>query len=335
MTENANHTRLALVIGATGGIGSAVAQELSRRNWRVRGFCRSPGKAPAMLEGNAKIEWVAGDAMALRDVTAAAQGASVIVHAANPPGYCRWRELALPMLENAVEAARVTQARLVLPGNIYNFGPQAFPVIAEGAPQEPQTVKGRVRVEMEQMLARAAEEGVRSVVLRAGDFFGPHQPGSWFGNALVKPGRPVRSVTYPGDRDVGHGWAYLPDLARAMVGLMEIEQGLAPHDTFHFGGHWLERGGDMADVILNVAGCPDGRVRRFPWWLLRVVSPAVPLFRELLEMRYLWQVPVRLDNSKLTALLGEEPHTPLEQAVEETLAAMGCLPERDMVPQAT
>ena len=47
--------------------------------------------------------------------------------------------------------------------------------------------------------------------------------------------------------------------------------------------------------------------------------------RELLEMRYLWQVPLRLDNSKLVSLLREEPHTPLDEAVRQTLADMGLL----------
>ena len=44
------------------------------------------------------------------------------------------------------------------------------------------------------------------------------------------------------------------------------------------------------------------------------------------EMRYLWQTPLRLDNQRLLATLGHEPHTPLEQAVEATLVGLGCLP---------
>ena len=43
------------------------------------------------------------------------------------------------------------------------------------------------------------------------------------------------------------------------------------------------------------------------------------------EMRYLWQQPVRMDNGRLIAFLGEEPHTPWDQAVRATLTARGCL----------
>jgi hypothetical protein len=36
----------------------------------------------------------------------------------------------------------------------------------------------------------------------------------------------VRSVTYPGTREIGHAWAYLPDLAETIVRLAAIEQEL-------------------------------------------------------------------------------------------------------------
>ena len=39
-------------------------------------------------------------------------------------------------------------------------------------------------------------------------------------------------------------------------------------------------------------------------------------------MRYLWEAPVRLENHKLVAFLGEEPHTPLREAVRATCAAL-------------
>jgi len=67
------------------------------------------------------------------------------------------------------------------------------------------------------------------------------------------------------------------------------------------------------------------RVSAFPWWLLTLASPFVVTFREMREMRYLWRTPVGMDNAKLVAFLGREPHTPLEEAVEAALEGMGCL----------
>jgi nucleoside-diphosphate-sugar epimerase len=59
--------------------------------------------------------------------------------------------------------------------------------------------------------------------------------------------------------------------------------------------------------------------------VLPLVAPFNTTFRELLEMRYLWREPVQMDNARLAAVLGREPHTPLDEAVEATLVGLGCL----------
>jgi nucleoside-diphosphate-sugar epimerase len=324
MTNN----RTALIIGATGGIGSEVAQALIAHGWRVRAMTRRPESAARDFARLGPVAWRAGDAMTEADVIAAARGASLIVHAANPPGYRDWRGLALPMLANAVAAARASGARLILPGNIYNYGPDAGSVIDEGAPQHPVTRKGKIRVEMEDMLRQAAPGGVRSLVVRAGDFFGPHGPSSWFSGAMVRQGKPVRFVIYPGRRDVGHTFAYLPDLAETIARLADIEARLAPVEAVHVAGHWLDRGVEMAETIRRVAGLPRAPILPFPAALLYLAAPFSTMLRETIEMRYLWRKPIRLDNRKLEAFIGGEPHTPLDDAVRTSLAALGCLRER-------
>src|SRR5215472_2714814 len=104
--------RTALVIGATGGIGSETATALLQRGWRVRALTRDKARAAQDFARLGAVQWIAGDAMREGDVAAAARGASLIVHAANPPGYRDWRGLALPMLKHAIAAARAARARL-------------------------------------------------------------------------------------------------------------------------------------------------------------------------------------------------------------------------------
>src|SRR3984893_16592491 len=69
----------------------------------------------------------------------------------------------------------------------------------------------------------------------------------------------------------------------------------------------------------------EPRITAFPWWLVVLASPFVATFREMLEMRYLWRESLRMDNARLTAFLGREPHTPLDEAVEATLVGLGCI----------
>jgi nucleoside-diphosphate-sugar epimerase len=97
-------------------------------------------------------------------------------------------------------------------------------------------------------------------------------------------------------------------------------------EVFHFAGHFDADGTQMVRAIRKTVRQPSLPVRRFPWAFLVVASPFVALFREISEMRYLWREPIRLDNARLVAALGSEPHTPLDRAVAATLESLGCLP---------
>ncbi|WP_175724920.1 NAD-dependent epimerase/dehydratase family protein [Burkholderia ambifaria] len=325
MTANAGGTqRTALVLGASGGIGGEVARQLRDAGWQVRALKRGLDAGTVERDG---IAWTRGDALDRETVVRAARGCSVIVHAVNPPGYRNWSGQVLPMIDNTITAATVAQATVVLPGTIYNYGPDAFPALREETPQHPTTRKGAIRVELERRLQAATAQGVRTIIVRAGDFFGAHAGNNWFGQGLVKAGRPVASISVPGRPGVGHQWAYVPDVARTMVELIERRDTLEPFARFHLGGHWDADGRQMAQAVRRVAQRHGMRptVRRFPWWLVWVAAPFVTTMREMIEMRYLWREPLRMDNARVTAVLGREPVTPLDTAVEAALAGLGCL----------
>ena len=313
--------KTALVLGATGGVGGEVARKLVRYGWRVLALNRNPGAAPA-IEG---IEWVAGDAMVRADVVGAAQGAALIVHAVNPPGYKDWDKLVLPMIENTIAAASASGARILLPGTLYNYGSGTAGPIRESTPQRPSSRKGAIRVALEQRLKEAAAHGVKVLIVRAGDFFGPRAGNNWFSQGLVTPGTPVKRIIHPGVDAVGHAWAYLPDLADTMVRLVACEERLDAFACFHFRGHWDGDGRRMIEAIRRVADQPKMKVWRLPWPVLRLLSPFVALFREMAEVRYGWQQEFALDNAKLVDFLGSETHTPLHDAVRDALEGLGCV----------
>ena len=52
------------------------------------------------------------------------------------------------------------------------------------------------------------------------------------------------------------------------------------------------------------------------------IAPFNATMREMIEMRTFWEHPLRLDNHALMAFLGEEPRTPLVEALRVTLRAM-------------
>lgn len=321
--ETTTLNKTALVLGATGGIGGEVARQLQAAGWAVRGLSRHTNP-DADQDG---ITWLRGDALNGDDVRAAAAGCTVIVHAVNPPGYKRWSTVVLPMLDNTITIAKELSATVVLPGTVYNYGPNAFPTLTEDSPQNPLTKKGAIRVEMERRLQAFAQQGGRVIIVRAGDF-GPQAGNNWFAQGLIKPQQAVKRISNPGKPGLGHQWAYIPDVARTMVTLIAMRHTLPAFATYHLQGHWDHDGTQMAQAIQRVVvqhGGAKPKISALPWWLLRLASPFNETLKELLEMRYLWQVPVRMDNAKLQALLGQEPHTPLDEAVEANAARAGLL----------
>ena len=327
MTEISPNNRTALVLGASGGIGGAIARALADHGWTIRAMVRDTAKAKAAWPAIGPVpQFMAGDAMILDDVLRAATESgkvAAIIHAVNPPGYRDWDKLVLPMIDHSITAARAAGgARVVLPGTVYNYDPATTPKIAETTPQSATSRKGRIRVALEDRLATAAPD-VPSLILRAGDFFGPGIRSSWFAQAMVTPGKPVRKVTSmaPG---VPHAYAYLPDLAETFAQLLDQPDKLRPHERLQFGGTWDADGRTMLETIREIVGgaIPE---RAFPWWLMRLASPFGGFPREAAELEPGWRHPMCLDNSRLVGLLGHEPQTPLRIAIVRTLIDMGCL----------
>jgi nucleoside-diphosphate-sugar epimerase len=215
----------------------------------------------------------------------------------------------------------------MFPGNVYNFGAGMPEALSESTPQAPTARKGRIRVEVEQAMREAAQAGLRVAIVRAGDFFGGPGRGSWFDLVVVKSLAAGR-VVYPGRTDRVHAWAYLPDLARAFVAVAEQRARLAPFEVLHFPGHAVTGNQFVAAIAASARRLkilsPDAQVKvgDLPWPIMRLGGLLVPMWRELAELRYLWDVPHRLSGERLAALIGGLPATPLDRAMDETLSGL-------------
>ena len=119
------------------------------------------------------------------------------------------------MLEFDASGGAGVQGDDRLPGTVYNYGPDALPILTEDAPQRPTTKKGKLRVEMEARLEAFARKGGQAIVLRCGDFFGPRAGNNWFAQ-VVQPGRRLTQIVRIGQRGLAHQWAYLPDVAETL-----------------------------------------------------------------------------------------------------------------------
>lgn len=314
-----------LILGARGRFGLAAARAFADAGWCVQGLMRPGAQVPAEAANDSRIKWLSADLQDPTAVASAAQGACVVVHALNPVyTHKAWKAQALPMTEAAIDITRALNATLMFMGNMYNFGVDMPAVVSEDTPQRAKTVKGQIRIAMEERIRRS---GVRAIVIRAGDFFGSGK-GTWFDQAIVKDIQKGK-FTYPGHKDVATAWAYLPDLARTFAEVAARCETLKTFEVFHFAGHRIT-GQQWLDAIQPIAQAqgwvkPNGALQysQLPWPIIRIGALFVPTWASLLEMRYLWDKAHGLDNRKLVALLGGEPRTPLAQAVTMTLKDLG------------
>jgi nucleoside-diphosphate-sugar epimerase len=207
----------------------------------------------------------------------------------------------------------------MFPGNVYNFGSSMPALLSETTPQCPTTVKGRLRVSAEKRLQEASEEnGLSAVVIRAGDFFGSGT-GSWLDRVIASKLH-RGTFTYPGPLDTATPWAYLPNLAQTFLRVAE---------QLHFSGHSLT-GHDWLRVLQPLAQT-QGWVRPgktlktvgLPWPLIRALGLFGGSWASLSDVRYLFETPHALNNSRLHALIGAEPYTPFAEAVTAALDDLG------------
>jgi nucleoside-diphosphate-sugar epimerase len=308
-------TSTVLILGAAGRIGQVLSTAFADAGWQVRAQARKA--LPVALLNQPRVQGVRCDATDTASLIQAAQGASVVVNALNPL-YTEWDRLALPLADVALQVARASGALLMLPGNVYNYGREMPALLTAVTPESASTPKARIRIEMEARLAAAALEGVDSVVIRAGDFFGGPSTGTWLDMAMAsKLGK--GQFVYPGNPNIDHAWAYLPDLAQTFVRVAEKRAALHGHHRLHFKGHTLT--GNQFKAATEALLGRSLRAGALPWWLIRLAAPFMPMWRELLVMRYLWERPHALDDTALRALIGAVPHTSLPQALRATLAA--------------
>jgi len=308
------------VLGANGRLGHAAVEAFHAAGWRVRAVTRSgKGVFPAGVEAHTAD---ARDAASLIEAT---RGFGFIFNGLNPQ-YDEWRQKVLPMAANVVAAARANSCVHLFPGNVYNFGSRLPSLLSEATPFRGDHEKARIRIEAERMFEGASrEKGVQTIVLRAGDFFGGPVRGSWF-DLILTSAQKRGKVTHPGPSDLVHAWAYLPDLARAFVALAERAEQLPRFETFHFRGHDLTL--DQMHAALERVTGRQLRKAGLPWPLLGLVGLVYPLWREVFRMRYLWRRPHAMVGDRLEALIGPLPHTPLEAAVADSLAALGLMATR-------
>jgi nucleoside-diphosphate-sugar epimerase len=303
-----------LILGSTGSIGYAFAENLISKNIPVTVLVRDVQKASNLFKGNSFVEIVQGDVQDLELLKRISADKKTIFHGINYP-YDKWFGNMDIATEKVIEAASQNQATIIFPGNVYNYG--NMPLIHEDSLQNPCTRKGVLRVELEKMLKDAAETKKCKVLnVRLPDFWGPNVLNEGvkpvFMNALNK-----KALPYIFRTDIPHQMVFTKDAAEIMVRLMQ--RGLAkPYEIYNYGGYVHPTIKSFLNQISRLANAPE-KITVYPKWLFSVLGLFMPVMGEVKEMLYLYENSVILDDNKVRKLFPDFKETNFEEAILETL----------------
>jgi nucleoside-diphosphate-sugar epimerase len=297
-----------------GPTGEATADRLRARGTPIRIVQR---KRPANLPPG--VEFMPCDALDAAQVLRAMTGAeqAVVTVGFDYKGEV-WKRAWPKAMANFLAAAEATDARIIHIDNMYMYGPQTAP-IHEDMPLTGYGKKPAARAHATRMWMEAARRGrVRWAALRAPDFYGAGVTRSHIGETglgLIAQGKAANLLMEP---DQPHAFAYVPDIARAAVTLLD-----APHDAFNQAWHvpcaptrtarqLLQLGADAIGQKLKVVSIPSG--------LLPVLGLAIPFIREFAEMRFTWNRPYHVDATKFARRFWSDA-TPFEVGIPQTIRA--------------
>jgi len=309
----------AIVLGATGGTGTVIIAELLKRGIAAVAFGRSLPKLQQLAHsmGNpAGLTLMTGDVFNKNDVFMAAEGVDVIFHSASIP-YNEMRTKLLPMGEAVMEAANKLGVKVVAVDGIYPYGRrQNEQPIDEEYPKNPHTSKGKTKLAFEQMFFSPRWDRVKGLIVRLPDYYGPTaNEASYLGSTFtaIAAGKPA---LYIGNMHVPREYVYLPDAAVMIVELASREE--AYGQNWNIPGRSAISGKEIVRMAREASGSskmvlPIGRIG------LSILGLFVPVMKEIVEMLYLTEEPLKLSGGKYERLVGPIPATAYELGIKETM----------------
>ena len=298
---------LHVVIGGSGGVGSAVVRLLAGQGKSVRAVNRS-GK----MEAPDGVELVGADARKAEKMILACRGATVVYHCAHPKD--DYGEF-LPITANIISGTEAAEAKLVMAASAYSYGKVEGPM-TEDLPDNPVGLSGGYHTRGADMVKEAHQDGrIRGVIGRASNYFGPNAPVMWpginFQDALAG-----NKASVIGDVDMVHTYTYVDDFANGLITLAEHDSALG--EVWHVPSaenittrQFLEKVYQAAGTELNIQSAS-----RFILGLLGLFNPTM---RKAQDVYYQFDRPFILDYAKYKEAFGADP-TPHDEAIDNTLA---------------
>lgn len=198
------------ILGATGIIGKETAKNLINYTDHIRIVSRNPKKV------NAGDELFAADLTDKKRVFEAVKGSEVAYLVAGLPYDLKvWQSTWPLIMRNVIDACKQNGSKLVFFDNVYLYG-KVNGWMTEETPVKPSSKKGEVRAKIADMLmTEVAKDGLKAMILRAADFYGPDAPLSMVTVTVFDNLSKGKSAQWLIDDKVKHSFTFTPDAGKA------------------------------------------------------------------------------------------------------------------------
>ena len=289
------------ILGAGGPVSNALTQELLKHKQPVRLVSRRQIQAPT------NATWVGADLKEYHQVLQAVQESTVIYLCAGLR-YSKkvWAQEWPIIMQNVIDAAKATGARLIFFDNVYMYG-HVQGQMTEDTPYNPNSVKGEIRARIAEKLMNEAKVGnIRASIARGADFYGAESLNSVFDSMVLAKYAQKAKAMWIGNPDCQHAFTYVPDAGKAVYLLGQHPE--SDNQIWHVPTAPALTGTRLMELAANTFNTKPTytKVNKFMLQALGLFNKPIG---ESVEMYYQYQYDYVFNSDKFEKTFGIKPTT--------------------------
>ncbi|MFD1875654.1 NAD-dependent epimerase/dehydratase family protein [Hymenobacter bucti] len=302
--------RLHTILGAKGTITTQLLPVLQQHGEKIRLVSRNPTPV-------AGAETRAADFLNAEQTRLAVDGSTIVYllvgleYSANV-----WRRDWPVIMRNVIAACKAASAQLIFLDSLYTYGRVAG-AITENTPPRPVSEKGRILVEIEQLLLAEMNSGrLSAIIAKASDFYGPGAvEKSWSGSLVFSRLKNKQTPQWPVNARVPRTYTYTPDIGRALYVLAQHPEAFNQTWILPVASPTLTGQEFSALAAKYMQG--SGKVQVLPKWVFGLMGLFIPFMKEAHEMMYQDENGYVLDSTRFNQTFNFTP-TPYEEGIRAT-----------------
>jgi nucleoside-diphosphate-sugar epimerase len=302
-----------VVLGANGVVGTSLLEDLSKK-----GFTNIFATSRSFKDNKVKnITYCKSDLLNKDDVEIVLENAKLAYLTVGLPYNIKiWKEQWPIIIDNVIHACIKNNTKLVFFDTVYSYG-KVDGVMTEESPLNAVSEKGKLRIFMENKIKNSAKDGLKYVIAKSADFYGPFTTNSLMYVACLENILKNKKPYWLGSLDKLHSYTYVPDAIKAMVTL-----GIDPradNQVWHLptkspaltGREYI----GLMNKILERKKSPMA-VNKF---MLKILSLFDPLVKELPEVFYQNDSDYVFSSAKYDSAFGDVKTTEYEEGLKKMI----------------